>query len=266
MRDTRRARRLSAAVLAVSVLATGCASSVADDDSTPAASEATDATGTSGDDGEGPASAGDIVVTGSSTVEPITNLVAEAFNGENPDVNISVSGPGTGDGFAAFCNGEAQISDASRAIKDEEAAICAENGVTYTELYVAIDGLSVLTSPRTTPSSASTTATSTRCSVPSRPVSRTGRTPTSSAPRSVAPATIRTRRCRSPRPVRSRGPTTASSSSSSRTSLTSAVRTLPRGRTTPPRRTTTSSSTASRARRARSGGSGTPSSRRTRTC
>jgi len=90
---------------------------------------------------------GSIEVSGSSTVEPITALVAERFNGLHPGVGISVEGPGTGDGFQRFCAGETDISDASRAIKDSEAQACAEAGVEWVELKVAFDGISVLTSP-----------------------------------------------------------------------------------------------------------------------
>lgn len=89
---------------------------------------------------------GDIVISGSSTVEPISSLVAEQFAAAN-DVGISVDGPGTGDGFELFCAGETDISDASRPIKDEEAEACEANGIEYTELLVGIDGLSVLTNP-----------------------------------------------------------------------------------------------------------------------
>ena len=71
--------------------------------------------------------------------------VQELFNEGQPNVNISVDGPGTGDGFALFCAGETDISDASRAIKDEEAATCAENGIEFTELQVGIDGIGVMT-------------------------------------------------------------------------------------------------------------------------
>lgn len=91
---------------------------------------------------------GDIVVSGSSTVEPITGLVAEKFQSQNPGVGISVDGPGTGDGFELFCNGEIDISDASRPIEAEEVETCETNGVGFIELKVAIDGLSVLTSPQ----------------------------------------------------------------------------------------------------------------------
>jgi phosphate transport system substrate-binding protein len=92
---------------------------------------------------------GQVVVSGSSTVEPITSLVGEKFSEKNPDVAVRVDGPGTGDGFQLFCDGETDISDASRAIDEEEIAACGANGIAYTELKVGIDGLSVITSKDT---------------------------------------------------------------------------------------------------------------------
>jgi phosphate transport system substrate-binding protein len=89
---------------------------------------------------------GEIVISGSSTVLPISQLVAETFNETYPDVAISVDGPGTGDGFKLFCAGETDISNASRKIKDAENELCATGGVEYIELKVAIDGMSILTS------------------------------------------------------------------------------------------------------------------------
>jgi phosphate transport system substrate-binding protein len=96
----------------------------------------------SGDEGL----SGSIFVSGSSTVEPISLANAEKFSAEHPEVQISVEGPGTSDGFAIFCDGGSDVSDASRAIKQEEVDICAENRVEFTELEVGIDGLSVITS------------------------------------------------------------------------------------------------------------------------
>lgn len=88
---------------------------------------------------------GEIFASGSSTVGPITIRVQELFNEVNPGVNIAVDTPGTGDGFAAFCNGETDISNASRAISEEEIANCADAGIEYTELLVGIDGIAVMT-------------------------------------------------------------------------------------------------------------------------
>lgn len=88
---------------------------------------------------------GELFISGSSTVEPISVRVQELFNDINPDVFIAVDGPGTGDGFVLFCDGVSDISDASRAIKSSEADQCAANGINYVELQVGIDGLAVMT-------------------------------------------------------------------------------------------------------------------------
>ena len=90
---------------------------------------------------------GPIEIDGSSTVYPITEAVAEEFQRENPGARVAVGVSGTGGGFKRFCAGETDISDASRGIEDEEAATCEQNGVRFTELRVAWDGLSIVTNP-----------------------------------------------------------------------------------------------------------------------
>lgn len=142
MRHTMRARLLATTALSLSLVATACAGSTTEDGDPAAATGQSDTAADADED-----ASGSITISGSSTVEPVSNLVAEAFRADNPDVDITVDGPGTGDGFALFCAGETDISDASRAITDEEAQLCADNGVEFTELKIGIDGLSVLTSP-----------------------------------------------------------------------------------------------------------------------
>ena len=88
---------------------------------------------------------GEISADGSSTVGPITSAIAEAFAEESPKVDVAVSITGTGGGFQKFCKDEIDIVDASRAIKDEEKAACADGGIEYTELTVANDGLAIVT-------------------------------------------------------------------------------------------------------------------------
>ena len=101
--------------------------------------------GASGEeDGGGGGASGQISIEGSSTVQPITQAVAEGYSGENPDVQITVGGAGTGDGFEAFCSGDTQISDASRPIEAEEIQACKEGGVEYIEIPIAYDGISVV--------------------------------------------------------------------------------------------------------------------------
>jgi phosphate transport system substrate-binding protein len=102
------------------------------------------ASGGSGDGGE--QISGEVLADGSSTVQPLTAAAGELFAEEAPGVNVSVGTSGTGGGFEVFCQGDTDISNASRPIKDEEIAICEENGIEFTELQVATDALTVVAS------------------------------------------------------------------------------------------------------------------------
>ena len=86
---------------------------------------------------------GTIEIAGSSTVFPIAEAWAEEFGLEERGVRVNVASIGSGAGFERFCNGETDISNASRAMKAEEAASCAANGVEFIEIPVAFDGLTV---------------------------------------------------------------------------------------------------------------------------
>ncbi|OGO55083.1 MAG: hypothetical protein A2V84_04075 [Chloroflexi bacterium RBG_16_70_13] len=93
---------------------------------------------------------GTVTIDGSSTVYPITELVAEEFQLANTGVQVPVAFSGTGGGFKKFCAGDTDINDASRPIKAEdegEGLACETNGVEYVELQVAIDGLTVVVNP-----------------------------------------------------------------------------------------------------------------------
>lgn len=94
---------------------------------------------------EGGSLRGTIVVSGSSTVEPISIAVSERFAELHPDVAISVDGPGTGDGFELFCNGETDVNDASSKIKDAQIQACEDNGIQFIELRIGNDGIAVMT-------------------------------------------------------------------------------------------------------------------------
>jgi phosphate transport system substrate-binding protein len=111
-----------------------------------AAACSSDDGGSSGGSGGSPEVSGTVKVSGSSTVLPISQLVAEQFSSQNPAAQISVDGPGTTDGFVLFCKGDTAINDASRQIEDEEIAACKKNGIDYIELPIAYDGLTVMTS------------------------------------------------------------------------------------------------------------------------
>lgn len=87
---------------------------------------------------------GDIIIDGSSTVFPVTEAVAEEFRKVYPGINIPIGVSGTGGGFKKFTNGETDISNASRPIKDTEIEAAKAKGIEYVEFMIAYDGLSVL--------------------------------------------------------------------------------------------------------------------------
>ncbi|WP_227939239.1 PstS family phosphate ABC transporter substrate-binding protein [Alkalihalobacillus deserti] len=89
---------------------------------------------------------GEIAIDGSSTVFPILEAVSEDYSMEQPGVKAPVGVSGTGGGFERFVVGETDMSNASRPIKEEEAALAAGNGIEYIELELAYDGLSVVVS------------------------------------------------------------------------------------------------------------------------
>mgnify|MGYP001237899961 FL=1 len=87
---------------------------------------------------------GTITVDGSSTVGPYVTLASEDFTIAGATTRVTVGISGTGGGFERFCKDETDISNASRAIKDEEAALCKTGGVEFAELQIANDGIAVV--------------------------------------------------------------------------------------------------------------------------
>lgn len=125
-------RHLLAALLAGVLFLAACG----DSDDTAAS----DTGGSSADE----SLSGSVLVSGSSTVEPISVRAAELYNDNvSSDVSITVNGPGTSAGFREFCPGDTDVNDASRAIKEEEAADCVPN----VELLIAFDGIAVMVNP-----------------------------------------------------------------------------------------------------------------------
>jgi len=91
---------------------------------------------------------GTIQIDGSSTVFPIAEAIAEEFGILTAgDVRVLVGISGTGGGFSKFCNGETEIINASRPVKFSEIERCAEEGINFVEVPVAVDGLSVAVNP-----------------------------------------------------------------------------------------------------------------------
>jgi phosphate transport system substrate-binding protein len=90
---------------------------------------------------------GDIITAGSSTVFPLSERMAERFQDEGYVGNITIDSIGSGAGFERFCvEGETDISNASRGIKDSEVESCQEIGREPIEFRVGTDALAVVVS------------------------------------------------------------------------------------------------------------------------
>lgn len=112
--------------------------------------EGTDDSTAGGEGGNGESFSGSIEVDGSSTVGPLTDAISEEYSAVQPDVNVNLGISGTGGGFERFCGtGDTDISNASRPIKEDEIALCEENGIEYTEIRVGTDALTMVVNPET---------------------------------------------------------------------------------------------------------------------
>lgn len=90
---------------------------------------------------------GDIVTAGSSTVFPLSERMAERFQDEGYSGNITIDSIGSGAGFERFCvQGETDISNASRGIRDSEVESCRAIGREPVEFRVGTDALAVVVS------------------------------------------------------------------------------------------------------------------------
>jgi phosphate transport system substrate-binding protein len=88
---------------------------------------------------------GKVIVDGSGTVYPLmANIAEEYMMNVQPDVSVQVGRAGSSAGFKKFIPGEIDFSDASRKIKDEEAAAAKANGIEFMEFKVALDGLTMV--------------------------------------------------------------------------------------------------------------------------
>ena len=97
-----------------------------------------------------PALAGTIMIDGSSTVFPVTTVMAKTFQKIHPDVHFMIGVSGTGGGFKKFCGGETDITGASRPINATEVELCKTHNIGYFELPIAFDSLSVVVHPQNT--------------------------------------------------------------------------------------------------------------------
>jgi phosphate transport system substrate-binding protein len=83
--------------------------------------------------------AGSLVINGSTTVLPIAQKVSEAYMQQNPDVKISISGGGSGEGIKALVDGTTDIANSSRFMKDEEVKLAMGKNIYPVPFAIAYD-------------------------------------------------------------------------------------------------------------------------------
>jgi phosphate transport system substrate-binding protein len=96
-------------------------------------------------------------IGGSSTVFPILQKARKDFGAAGNKVAIDLQESGTSDGFRHFCAGHLSIANASRPINNKELKLCASQGISFIELPIAFDALTVVVHPSNTWASAIST-------------------------------------------------------------------------------------------------------------
>ena len=93
---------------------------------------------------------GNVITAGSSTVFPAAEYLAAMFQDEGYGDNITIDSIGSGAGFERFTNGESDVSNASRPIKDKERTAAQEIGINPIEFRIGTDALAVVVNPSNT--------------------------------------------------------------------------------------------------------------------
>ncbi len=88
-----------------------------------------------------------IVMDGSTTVGPIAKAFAQYYMGLHPDVNITVSESGSGNGAKSLINSACDIANMSRFMKNEEFGAAIDGGVMPVAHVIALDGVAVILHP-----------------------------------------------------------------------------------------------------------------------
>ncbi|HER43116.1 MAG TPA: PstS family phosphate ABC transporter substrate-binding protein [Candidatus Eisenbacteria bacterium] len=88
-----------------------------------------------------------IVIDGSTTVGPIAKAFAEYYMAKYPEVNITVSESGSGNGAKSLINQVCDVADMSRFMKLKEFEAAVAKGITPVAHVVAMDGIAIIVHP-----------------------------------------------------------------------------------------------------------------------
>jgi len=105
------------------------------------------ACGATSGDSQSPSSSASIQNKGSDTIVNLGLAWAEEYQNVQPDVQISVTGGGSGTGITALISGTVDIASASRKIKAEEISTAEANGIEPVETIIARDAIAVIVNP-----------------------------------------------------------------------------------------------------------------------
>lgn len=88
-----------------------------------------------------------VTVNGSTTVLPAMQIVAENFMKANPDVQVTISGTGSGNGIKALRDKMTDIAMSSRDVEPKEVADFKKHGITAVRFVVAHDAIVPVVNP-----------------------------------------------------------------------------------------------------------------------
>ncbi len=94
-----------------------------------------------------PLMAGELTLKGSTTVLPIAQKCAEAYMAQHPEVKITLSGGGSGNGIKAIVDGTADIGNSSRFIKSKEVKLAQSKNVYPVPFRIALDCITPVVHP-----------------------------------------------------------------------------------------------------------------------
>lgn len=80
---------------------------------------------------------GTVTISGSTSVAPVIEVIADKYKELNPNVQIEIQQPGSGAGIEAAMQDTVEIAMSSRALKDDEAKA-------LTPVQIALDGIAVI--------------------------------------------------------------------------------------------------------------------------
>ncbi len=134
----------AAALLLFSGVLTGCGGQPAATDSPPASDPAKNGAQQQPAPDQPAGEAAMIQIRGSDSEVNLVQVLAEEFMHDNPQIQIAVTGGGSGTGIAALIDGTIDVANSSRPMSDGEIEQARGNNIEPVPVRFAVDGLGVI--------------------------------------------------------------------------------------------------------------------------